>query len=339
MSNKCLHNPDIIYDVNRIFENFKEIIDLIEKIKYQLKKQFDNFGKYPIYSTLINKEIYSFIKSMVNIIDNDKYFKHIIIECNLKSEIENINNIILEYHIKTPKSQKNIDNNIKYDLENDIKNDIKYDKEINIKNVFKNNIENDLDEIKKIIEEKIIKTNIRILNKIKDKYIKKDRDFEIESYPEILIIIDSTNVINSYLNDIKDYFNEFTIKKFTFLPTKSLLLGFIEKSYLRLFNQKEYMAYINVNKLRTKIKEKIDFIKNKKENNDYLRFAILITQKKNIKRKSSKSLDSENNFSIFYNFNSETEIEISEEHPNGKTIKSLLNFFEEKNIYLYCIGY
>ena len=122
------------------------------------------------------------------------------------------------------------------------------------------------------------------------------------------------------------------------MPTKSLLIGFIGKGNLTLFNKEEYRAYINIDELERKIKEKSYLNNNNnKKYNDYLRIAILITQDTDTEGKSS-DYEEEG-----YNYNCKTYLGISDkylkDHPNGKTIKSLIKFCEEKNLFLHYLFY
>ena len=207
-------------------------------------------------------------------------------------------------------------------------------KEIEIKAPDIKNIEENITQIKDKINETNEKNSI-----IKEQVIKKTEDFINQSRLDILFIIDSTNSINTYLDDIKKNFNKMINQIYENCPTSTIFTGFI--GYLDFSDIDFGEKYIDIDFTQKKedINEKIKELKShgggdvaedlcgafdlalKKSWKGYSRFAIVAT-------------DAPCHGNEYHS--PEIEDNYPEGDPMKRDIKDFVRRFAENDISLFC---
>lgn len=207
-------------------------------------------------------------------------------------------------------------------------------KEIEIKAPDIENIEENISQIKAKINETKEKNS-----QIQEEVMKKTEEFINQSRLDILFIIDSTNSINTYLDDIKKNFNKMIYQIYENCPTSTIFSGFIGYSDFSEIDFGEEYIDIDFTKNKDDINEKIKELKShgggdeaedlcgafdlalKKTWKGYSRFAIVAT-------------DAPCHGSEYHS--SEIEDNFPEGDPNKRDIKEFVRQFAEKNISLFC---
>ena len=207
-------------------------------------------------------------------------------------------------------------------------------KEIEIKAPDIQNIEENISQIK----EKITETNEQN-SIIKEQVMKKTEDFINQSRLDILFIIDSTNSINTYLDDIKTNFNKMINKIYENCPTSTIYTGFIGYTDFSEIDFGEEYTDIDFTKNKEDINQRIKGFKShgggdeaedlcgafelalKKNWKGHSRFAIVATDAP-CHGNEYHSPDLEDNY--------------PEGDPHKRDIKLFVRKFAEYNISLFC---
>ena len=207
-------------------------------------------------------------------------------------------------------------------------------KEIEIKAPDIENIEENISQVKDKINETNEKNSI-----IKEQVMKKTEDFINQSRLDILFIIDSTNSINTYLDDIKKNFNKMINQIYDNCPTSTIFSGFIGYTDFSEIDFGEEYTDIDFTKKKEDINEKIKELKShgggdeaedlcgafelalKKSWKGYSRFAIVAT-------------DAPCHGNEYHS--PELEDNYPEGDPNKRDIKAFVRQFAENNISLFC---
>lgn len=338
-------NKEIIDDILSFIESFKNLTDSVENLKKEITRGFEIFENCaPDFEDLENlqkiKETFDSIIEPLNKITKLISENKEMLEENQKKKDENYKN--LSFSEKMMEICQDLNNKAKEITEkinitrvkvnlNEIKMEPLDLKEPNIEE-FKKGI----NEIKKEIEKTNEKNNI-----IKEEVKKKTEEMINRTRLDILFIVDITNSINTYLDDIKNNFIDMITKINNNCPTATIYIGFIGYTDFSELDLGE--KYINIDFTNKKEAEEIDKeikcleshgggddaedlagafdLALKKKWKGFSRFAILATDAPC----HGKEFHSED---VIDNY--------PKGDPKDRNIKEFVKNFAEKNISLFC---
>ena len=339
-------NEELSNDIKIFIDSFQNLIDSVNNLKKEITVGFTAFeNSSPEFEDLEVKEkiknaMSQIMKPLTKITELISESETRLSEAQ-KNEIDNKQNsglankmIIICDELKEKAkliSEKINAARVKVNL-----NPIKV-KEFEIKAPDMKNIEENISQIKEKIEETNKKNSV-----IKEQVYKKTEDFINQSRLDILFIIDSTNSINTYLEEIKKNFNDMINKIYNNCPTSTIYIGFIGYTdFSELDFGEEYID--------------IDFTKNKEEINEKIKEltshgggdepedlcgAFDLALKKNWKGCSRFAILATDAPCHGIEYHSP---DIEDNYPNGdplnRDIKIFVKEFAEKKISLFCAGF
>ena len=258
-------NKEIIDDILSFIDSFKKLTDSVENLKREITRGFEIFENCaPNFDDLDNsqkiKETFDSIIDPLNKITKLISENQEMLEENQKKKDEKNKN--LSFAEKMMEIGQELNNKAKETIEKTnisrVKvnlNEIKVEP-LDLKGPNIEEIKQSINEIKKEIE-----TTNEKNNKIKEEIKIKTEDMINRTRFDILFIVDITNSINTYLDDIKNNFGDMINKINNNCPTATIYIGFIgytDFSELDLGDE-----YINIDfKIKSEAKEINEKIKN-----------------------------------------------------------------------------
>ena len=334
-------NEELSNDINLFIDSFQNLIDSVNNLKKEITAGFSAFeNSSPEFEDLDDKERIK--NAMSEIMKPLTKITELISESEAKlseppkNGISGLANKMITICEELKEKAKLISDKINAARVKVNLNPIKV-KEFEIKAPDMKNIEENISQIKEKIKETNDKNSV-----IKEQVYKKTEDFINQSRLDILFIIDSTNSINTYLDEIKKNFNDMINNIYNNCPTSTIYIGFIGYTdFSELDFGEEYID--------------IDFTKNKEEINEQIKEltshgggdeaedlcgAFDLALKKNWKGFSRFAILATDAPCHGIEYHSP---DIEDNYPNGdplnRDIKIFVKEFAEKKISLFCAGF
>ena len=338
-------NKEIIDDILSFIDSFKKLTDSVENLKREITRGFEIFENCsPDFEDLDNlqkiKETFDSIIDQLSKITKLISENQEMLEENQKKKDEKNKN--LSFAEKMMEICQELNNKAKEIIEKTnmarVKvnlNEIKVEP-LDLKGPNIEEIKQSINEIKKEIE-----TTNEKNNKIKEEIKIKTEDMINRTRFDILFIVDITNSINTYLDDIKNNFRDMINKINNNCPTATIYIGFIGYTdFSELYLGDEY---INIDfKIKSEAKEIDEKIKNLESHGggdeaEDLAGAFKLALDKNWKGFSRFAILATDAPCHGKEFHSE---DVGDNYlqgdPEKRNIKEFVKSFAENNISLFC---